>query len=138
MRNMSSTLTNHNKKILAENVKQYECNCRNKDEHPQIIYEANVTTLNTFKNFTLGYLILFLQCYNNHKRDFRNRCYEKSTELSKYTWSLQESGIEFTIHLKILSQVKRMTKHGYCSLCLKLKSCGCSTILTICTYLIRI
>ena len=34
MRNMSSTLTSQNKKILAENDKQYECNCRNKDECP--------------------------------------------------------------------------------------------------------
>ena len=33
---------------------------RNKDERLQVIYEANVTTLNTSKNFTLGYLILFL------------------------------------------------------------------------------
>ena len=31
------------------------------------------------------------------KRDFRNKRYEKSTELSKYIWSLQESGIKFTI-----------------------------------------
>ena len=47
MRNMSSILTSHNKKILAENEKQYECNCRNKDEcpldnkclTPRVIYE---------------------------------------------------------------------------------------------------
>ena len=49
MRNMSSILTSHNKKILAENEKQYECNCRNKDEcpldnkclTPRVIYEAD-------------------------------------------------------------------------------------------------
>ena len=34
MRNMSSVLTSHIKKILAENKKQHECNCRNKDECP--------------------------------------------------------------------------------------------------------
>ena len=34
MRSMSSILTNHNKKILAENEKQYECNCKNKNECP--------------------------------------------------------------------------------------------------------
>ena len=34
MRSMSSILTSHNKKILAENEKQYECNCSNKDESP--------------------------------------------------------------------------------------------------------
>ena len=32
MRNIRSILTSHNKEILAENEKQYECNCRNKDE----------------------------------------------------------------------------------------------------------
>ena len=34
VRNMSSILTSHNKKILAENEKQYECNCRKKDKCP--------------------------------------------------------------------------------------------------------
>ena len=53
-----------------------------------------------------------------YKHDFRNKPYEKSTELSKYIWSLQENGIEFTIHWKVLSHVKGMTKCGYCSLCL--------------------
>ena len=32
------------------------------------------------------------------------------------TWSLQESGIEFTMHWNILSRVKGMTKRGDCSL----------------------
>ena len=53
-----------------------------------------------------------------NKRDFRNKRYEKSTELSKYIWSLEESGIGFTIHGKILSHVQGMTKLGYCSLSL--------------------
>ena len=127
MRNMSSILTSHNKKILAENEKQYECNCRNKDEcpldnkclTPRVIYEADVINLNTSRKFYIGLSDTpFKERYNNHKRDFRNRRYEKSTELSKYIWSLQESGIEFTIHWKILSHVKGTTKRGYCSLCL--------------------
>ena len=48
------------------------------------------------------------------KRNFRNKRYEKSTELSKYIWSLQESGIKFTIRWKILSHFKEITKRGYC------------------------
>ena len=127
MRNMSSILTSHNKKILAENEKQYECNCRNKDECPSdnkcltpgVIYEADVITLNTSGKFYIGLSDTpFKERYNNHKRDFRNRHYEKSTELSKYIWSLQERGIQFTIHWKILSHVKGMTKRRCCSLCL--------------------
>ena len=127
MRNMSSILTSHNKKILAENEKQYECNCRNKDGcpldnkclTPRVIHEADVITLNNSRKFyTWLSNTPFKKCYNNHKRDFRNRHYEKSTELSKYIWSLQGSGIAFTIHWKILGHVKGMTNRGYCSLCL--------------------
>ena len=60
----------------------------------------------------------FKEGYNNRKRDFRNKHYDKSTELSKYIWSWQESCIEFTIHWKILSQVKGMPKRSYCGLSL--------------------
>ena len=62
MRNMSSILTSHNKKILAYNERQYEYNCRNKDEcslgnkclTQRSIYEADVTTLNTSRKFYIG------------------------------------------------------------------------------------
>ena len=96
MRSMSSILTSHNKKILAENEKQYECNCRNKNEcslenkclTPRVIYEPDVITLNTFRKFYIGLTnTLFKERYNNHHRDFRNNIYEKNTELSKYIWS---------------------------------------------------
>ena len=60
----------------------------------------------------------FKERYNNQRRNFRNRRCGKSTALSKYIWSLQESGIQFTINWKILCHVKGMTKRGYCSLCL--------------------
>ena len=49
--------------------------------------------------------------------------YEKCSELLKYICSLQESGIELTIHWKILSDVRGMTKRGCCSLCLTEKLC---------------
>ena len=97
MRNMSSILTSHNKKILAENEKQYECNCRNNDEcpfeqkclTPRVIYKADVITLNTSRKLCIGLPDTpFKERYNNYKREFRNRCYEKSTELSKHIWSL--------------------------------------------------
>ena len=86
LRSMSSILTSHNKKILAENEKQYECNCRNKDECP--LEKTDVITLNTSRKFYIGLCDTpFKERYNNHKRDFRNKRYEKSTELSKYIWS---------------------------------------------------
>ena len=50
--------------FLAENEKQYECNCKNKDERPlektclttRVIYEADVITLNTSRKFYIRYL----------------------------------------------------------------------------------
>ena len=62
MRSMGSILTSHKKKILAENKKQYECNCRNTNEcplgnkclTPRFIYEADVITLNTSRKFYIG------------------------------------------------------------------------------------
>ena len=76
-------------------------------------------TLNTSRKFCIGLSDTpFKERCNNHKHDFRNKRYEKRTELSKYIWSLQESGIEFTIHWKILSHVNGMTKRGCFSLCL--------------------
>ena len=90
---MSSILISHNKKILAENEKQYERNCRNKDKcplenkylTPQVIYEADVIILNTSTKFDIVLSDTpFKERYNNHERDFRNKRYTKSTELSKY------------------------------------------------------
>ena len=79
-----------NMKILTENEKQYEC-FRNKDEYPlenkyltpRVSLEEG--TLSTSRKFCIGLSdTLFKECYSNHKCGFRNRCYEKSTELSKY------------------------------------------------------
>ena len=120
-RSMSSILIGHNKKILAKNEKQYERNCRNKDKcplenkylTPQVIYEADVIILNTSTKFDIVLSDTPVkERYNNHERDFRNKRYTKSTELSKYIWSLRESGIQFIIHWKILSHVKEIRKRG--------------------------
>ena len=110
-----------------ENEKQYECDCRNKDEcpaenkclTPDAIYEAYVITLNTYRKFYIGLSDTpFKERCNDHKRDPRNIRYKKSTEFSKYNWSLQEGCIQLTIHWKILSHARGMTKSAYCSLCL--------------------
>ena len=82
MRNMSSNLPSHDREFLAENEKQYECNCRNKDECPLenewlthgVIYEADVIPLNTFRKFYIGLSDTPIkEHYNRHKRDFRNK-----------------------------------------------------------------
>ena len=58
----------------------------------------------------------FKERYRNHKRDFRNHHYEKSTELSKYIWRLKKKGIECAVQWKVLSHVKGLTTKGFCSL----------------------
>ena len=76
MRSMSSILTSQNKKILAENENQYECNCRNKNEcplenkclTPRVIYEVDFITLNTSRKFCIRLSDTpFKERYNNHK-----------------------------------------------------------------------
>ena len=128
LKNMGSVLSRHNKKTLSRKEDQYGCNCRNKAEcpldnnclTPRIIYQADVlTNLNDSKKFYIGLAdTAFKERYRNHTRDFRNQHYEKSTELSKYIWGLKKKGIEYTIHWKVLSHVKGLTKKGFCSLCL--------------------
>ena len=62
MKNMSSILSSHSRKILAENEKQHKSNCRNIDKcplenkclTPRVVYEADVITLNTSRNFYIG------------------------------------------------------------------------------------
>ena len=96
-----------------------ECPLENKCLTARVIYEADVITLNTSRNFCIGLSDTpFKERFNNHKCFFRNKRCEKSTKLSKCIWSLQGSGIEFTKQWKILSHVKGMTKRGYRSLCL--------------------
>ena len=96
-----------------------ECPLENKCLTPRVIYEADVITLDTSRKFYIGFSDTpFKERYNNHKRDFRNKRCKRSTENSKYIWSLQESGIELTVHGKILSHVKGISKLGYCNLCL--------------------
>ena len=79
MRNLSSILTNHNKKILAENERQYECNCGKKYEcplenkclTPRVIYDADVIPLNNSRKFYIGLSDTpFKEHYNNYKPDF--------------------------------------------------------------------
>ena len=104
-------------------VEKAECYLDNNCLTPRVIYQADVlTNLNDSKKFYIGLSdTLFKKCYRNHTSDFRNKHYEKSTELSKYIWRLKKKGIECTIQRKVLSHVKGLTKKGFCSLCLTKK-----------------
>ena len=77
-------MLSHKRNILVENEKQFECNCRNKDELPvenkcltlRVSYEADVIIQNTSRKFYIGLFgTAFKERYNNSKRDFRNKRY---------------------------------------------------------------
>ena len=58
----------------------------------------------------------FKGSFRNHNRDFNDEQYIKSTELSKYIWSLIDAGTPHTINLSIVAKVKGSTKVNYCPL----------------------
>ena len=57
MKNIASIIASHIKSILFSEVKEYECNCRNKESCPlqnqcltsKVIYEATVVTNSNIK-----------------------------------------------------------------------------------------
>ena len=61
---------------------------------------------------------LFKERFRNHNRDLNHKQYIKSTELSKYIWSLKDAGTPYTINWSIVAKVKGSTKVNYCLLCL--------------------
>ena len=94
MSNMKSIISAHDKQILYPDMKEFDCNCRDKNKcpldnkclPPQLIYQADVT--NNIDNEYKYYLGLakttFKERHNNHKKSFKNVHYKNNTELSKY------------------------------------------------------
>ena len=60
----------------------------------------------------------FKEMFWNHNKDFNHEQYIKSTELSKYIWSLKDAGTPYTINWPIAAQVKGTTQVNYCPFCL--------------------
>lgn len=130
MNNIGTIISTHNKKMLSKKeTTEYGCNCRNKDScplenkclTPQLIYKAEVA--NNINTDIKSYIGLsetpFKVRFRNHTKDFKHKKYSKSTELSKYIWSLKESNIEPSIRWSILHKVHtNKVKCNYCKLCL--------------------
>ena len=125
---MKSILSAHNKQILNETNEQYECNCRRKNEcpldnkclTPKIVYGAEVT--NNIDEETKKYIGMaetpFKDRYRNHIKDFKNKKYNKSTELSKYIWQLKDNNKVRTVKWRIIKTVRSNVTLNYCKLCL--------------------
>ena len=108
------------------------CNCRNKADCPLdgkcrvsgVVYQATVKSTDQQDNTTTEtYVGLadtpFKQRLANHKQSFEKEKLKKSTELSKYIWSLKDNHKQYTISWKILgkaSSYSNITKR--CNLCL--------------------
>ena len=95
MKNMSSIISAHNKKVLRPSINTYGCNCRVKTSCPlnnKFYYGLTDTT--------------FKERYNNHKKSFRHERYRYDSELSKYLWELHEEGKEYKIEWSIIRKVK--------------------------------
>ena len=128
MSNMSSIISSHNKRILRPRSTEYGCNCRTRENCPlqnqcltaNIIYRADVE--NNGNKGTKIYFGLaetsFKARFANHNKDFNHEQYKKSTELSKYIWSLKENQITFRIRWSIVEKVYGRTKINFCPLSL--------------------
>ena len=61
------------------------------------MYQAQVDSTNSRKYYLGTSEDEFKTRYNNHTMSFRNKGYEKETELSKCVWKLNNKGEDFTI-----------------------------------------
>ena len=79
----------------------------NKCLTPNIIYEVQITnnTNDDQKRYLGASETPFKERFSNHKRDFKDKKYKKSTELSKYIWSLKSQGIIPKIKWGIVKKV---------------------------------
>ena len=123
-------MSSHNKQILQPSQEKFGCNCRNKTDcpldnrclTPNIVYEAQIT--NSTNDDQKGYLgaseTPFKERFSNHKRDFKNKKYEKCTE---YMLSLKSQGIIPKIKWRIVKKVNSVVSSNYCKLYLTEKFC---------------
>ena len=63
-----------------------------------MVYEAEVTTNTTYKEYYLTSEGEFKSRYNNHTQSFRHISHINDTELSKYLWTFKVNGTDY--HLK--------------------------------------
>ena len=103
--NNISIISGQNKNLLNPNVTQYGCNCQIREDcslqnqclTPTIIYRADVHC-DTNKDHKFYFEVAqtpFKERFQNRNRDFNHEQYIKSTELSKYIWSLKDFSAGF-------------------------------------------
>lgn len=127
-KNMASTISAHNRKILKPIDEDFGCNCRSnricpldgKCLTPNTVYLAEITNnTNTEKRFYIGISATpFKERARNHNRDITHDKYKNSTELAKYVWKLRDKGITANVKYKTLRKIYGRPKEKFCQLCL--------------------
>ena len=133
MKNIKTVINSHNSKILNQDSKtdDPECNCGDKHLCPMVndnnscrakdvIYQATVDSASG-KRFYIGLTSMEIKKrISKHKTDFRNRKYEKSTELSKYIWKLKDSNETYDLNWKIIDKARSLRNgNKVCQLCIR-------------------
>ena len=128
LRNISSTISSHNRNILSPKQQSFGCNYRIKNEcplncecqAPSVIHRADVVNnWNYEEKFYLGLPdITIKERYRNHIRDFKQGTYQNSTELGKYIQQLKHDNISFPIKWKIITNMYGSPNLLLCKLCL--------------------
>ena len=103
MPNVKQIIDGHNKAILKKAAQPQQdsrgektCNCRVKDECPlngeclikEIVYQAKVTTEDSFETYIGMTATDFKTRWRNHQMSFKHEKRKNDTELSKHLWAL--------------------------------------------------
>ena len=134
---MGNIITKHSNKLLLKSFKQPTRMCKSGDKascpmdgncfQKMLVYQAQADSTNLRKYYVGMFEDEFKTRFNNRTMSFRNRGYEKKTELSKYFWNLKDKGEDFTIKWSVAAKAFPYTcgsKHcAYASwkTCLSLK-----------------
>jgi len=105
MPNMEAVLRNNNARVLSESkpvntIMHKTCSCKDANLCPlngeclksSIVYKATVKKASGDVSYLGASEPPFKVRYNNHTKAFRNRRYEKDTQLSKLIWELKDKG----------------------------------------------
>ena len=114
VQNMPNFIQNHNTVLLKSSVastakecsyrQKYNCSQAEKCLSECLAYHAEIdrSDRNQTKNRYGFREKNFKECYNNHTTSFRNKSKEKSTEVSKYIWELENSCIKYDLKWPIV------------------------------------
>ena len=131
MRNTSSIITGHNRKIRNEDARENEriCNCPANAEYPlegqclsrNTIYSRKIAS--NLPNYGTKEYIghsepEWKKRLANHKTSFSNKKYESSTPISKEIWRIKDQGGTFAVQWSIIGHAPAYNPASKrCSLC---------------------